>query len=642
VSKAKFTGKRPVVVDFETDGIEPRPDYPPKPVGVAIWEPGKKPYYLSWGHPTKNNCEVGKAKRVLSDIWKSGEDLLFQNAIFDLDVANVHLGLPLPPWHKVHDTLYTLFLKDPNASTFSLKPSAERYLGMKPEERDAIREWLIAHGIVAKNASDREVGKNISKAPGDIVGRYAIGDVIRTWKLHEKLYPDNVEAGMQRPYDRERQLMPILLENERCGMRFDVERAEKDLVAYKAASEKADAWLRKRLKAPGLNIDSDAELAEALDSAGIVTEWTYTPKSKKKSVGKKNLTHDKFKDQEVFKVLGYRNRLGTVMSLNLEPWAKMASAAGGYIFTHWNQVRGSGDKETGANTGRLTCSKFANVSKDFEDKNDGWSHPKKLSLPPLPLVRQYILPDKGDAWGHLDWSQQEFRLMGHYAEGEVLEAYQKDPRTDFHVLMHDRLVSEVGLDLKRRMVKITNFSIKYGAGAPRLADLLGLPVKDVIEVDPVTLKKTVTTGAATVIKGVKAATPSIAALDAQLKQRAKDGQPVRTWGGRLYYVEPPKYVEQFNRVMDFGYKQFSKLIQGSGADMMKEALIRYDQIKKDGRLLASVYDEANISAPPKAMKAECALLRQAMESMECDVPMLTDTDIGSSWGSLVPEKDWKP
>lgn len=610
---------RPIVVDFETQSIAPRPKYPPEPVGVAIMYPGKEPKYLAWGHPTENNCTKEKAREILLDLWKGARPLLFHNARFDLDVAEVHLGLQLPVWDRVHDTLYTLFLHDPHALSLSLKPAAERYLKMPPEERDAVADWLVEHGVIRK---DQNPGPHISKAPGDVVGRYAIGDVVRTWKLHELLH-GKLDAGMLRAYDRERRLMPILLENERQGLRFDTERALKDLPGYERAVQQADDWLRWRLAAPGLNVDSDEELADALDTAKVVTEWTLTPKKKERSTSKKYMTIEKFHDPKVFQILQYRNKLSTALSLNLRPWAEESQAADGYVYTEWTQVRQAhgNDGIAGARTGRPTCSKFINVPKDFEDKNDGFdfSIVQKVlpEVPDLPLVRKYLLPDKGHGWGHVDWSQQEFRIIAHYAEGELLEAYRENPRTDFHQLMQDRLKG-VGLDLQRRLVKIINFSIKYGSGAPALAGLLRIPVDE----------------AKAIINGVKQATPSVTALDLELKRRGREGIPIRTWGGRLYYCEPPRYSEKYRREMTFEYKLLSYLIQGSGADAVKEALIRYNEVKKNGRVLTAVYDEINISAPKKALKAEVKLLQEAMESLEFDVQMLTDADIGRSWGEL--------
>jgi DNA polymerase I-like protein with 3'-5' exonuclease and polymerase domains len=87
--------------------------------------------------------------------------------------------------------------------------------------------------------------------------------------------------------------------------------------------------------------------------------------------------------------------------------------------------------------------------------------------------------------------------------------------------------------------------------------------------------------------------------------------------------------------MSFEYKLLSYLIQGSGADAMKESIIRWDEVKgKDSRMLVTVYDENNISAPKKAMKKEMKILKDVMEGLEFDVPMLTDVEYGRSWGEL--------
>src|SRR5690606_23750968 len=103
-------------------------------------------------------------------------------------------------WHLIHDTHFLLFLADPHAKSFSLKPAAEKYLGMPPEEQEAVRDWVVDHGIVKKN--DTKWGAFISKAPGKLVGRYADGDVIRTRKLFDLLYHEVVvERGMGEAYD---------------------------------------------------------------------------------------------------------------------------------------------------------------------------------------------------------------------------------------------------------------------------------------------------------------------------------------------------------------------------------------------------------------------------------------------------------
>ena len=193
---------RPATVDFETKGIEGRPDYPPEPVSVSIKRWGKKPKFFAWGHLSGgNNCDKATAHRALVDVWKEPDGLLFQNAKFDVDVAEVHFDLPIPTWDRIHDTMFLIYLEDPRLPTFALKPSAEHFLGMPPEEQDAVKDWILqkdhklwieSHlGIDPKTGKRETVkpstfGKYIAYAPGDVVGPYADGDVIRTEKRFEK------------------------------------------------------------------------------------------------------------------------------------------------------------------------------------------------------------------------------------------------------------------------------------------------------------------------------------------------------------------------------------------------------------------------------------------------------------------------
>src|SRR5690606_10098918 len=113
--------------------------------GVSIKYPGRKSKYYSWGHVEKNNCSWGEAQKALKECWNHKDGLLFQNGKFDVDVAEVHMDLPIPPWNMIHDTMFLLFLDDPHQQELSLNPSAHRLLGMAPEEQDAVGEWLLTN-----------------------------------------------------------------------------------------------------------------------------------------------------------------------------------------------------------------------------------------------------------------------------------------------------------------------------------------------------------------------------------------------------------------------------------------------------------------------------------------------------------------
>lgn len=617
-----------ITADFETAGIQRRPDYPPKPAGISIMYPGeRKSRYYAWGHPTGNNCTERQGYAAVRKAWSAGLPLLFQNGKFDVDVAEIHCGVKRLDWSQYHDSMFLIFLYDPHASTYSLKPSAQRILGMAPEEQDHVRDWVLAHKreIEQKHGPFKpsEWGAYICEAPGDLVGKYADGDVIRTYKLFRKLFPIIHETGQMRAYDRERELMPLLLDNERAGMHVDIVGLERDIPQYRACLEKADVWLRKQLKAPGLNVDSDAEFAAALKSAGVVANFVQTPTGKD-SVSKNNLTADLFSDPRVFQVFGYRNRLTTCLTMFMERWHDIGKQTG-TIHTNWNQVRQSrSGGNNGTRTGRPSTSdpNFLNLSKTWYDKNDGYSHPKHMrSLIELPLVRKYILPDPGQVFCHRDYSQQELRLLAHFENHDLLNAYNENPRMDVHEFVANAIQSIIGLHVERRAAKVLNFGMLYGMGLGKLSVSLDTDVQ--------------------MAKRIKAAQlsalPGLRQLQDDIKAVAASGQPIRTWGGRTYYPEEPKVIN--GRLVDFVYKLLNYLIQGSAADFTKEAIIRYHKMRKDSRFLVTVYDEINISAPKAHVKREMAALREAMEGIEIDVPMLSDAKSGPNWGAITKYED---
>ena len=105
------TRPEPVIIDFETEAIQGRPNYPPKPVGFSIMKKGETTSrYYAWGHPTENNCTFEKAREVLRKVWDSKAPLLFHNAKFDVDVAQIHMGMATLPWQRIHDTMFLVYL----------------------------------------------------------------------------------------------------------------------------------------------------------------------------------------------------------------------------------------------------------------------------------------------------------------------------------------------------------------------------------------------------------------------------------------------------------------------------------------------------------------------------------------------------
>jgi DNA polymerase I-like protein with 3'-5' exonuclease and polymerase domains len=624
---------RPITVDFETHEIEPRPVYPPVPVSVAILEHGKKAEFWHWGHPNEHNCTKAQVKKRLRDVWKNPSGVLFHNAKFDLDVAQKHFALKLPPWHRIYDTLIEGFLYNPNMPVLSLKPLAENLLDEKPQERDRLKDWILENvRIDGKKIKPSEWGAYIAKAPANIVGPYCIGDVRRTKKLHE-FFMKNMptEGDWQAAYDRERKLFQVVIDMEAEGVPVDVDSLSKEIDRGNKALEKTDNWIRKRIKAPSdLNVGSRIALADALEEADLVDEWLMTEPSKTYPEGQRMVSIDGLKevlkDPVLLSVFEYRSLLNNQLRTFAVPWFNMSSGTG-KIYCQWNQVRQYGERKrgsVGARTGRLSSSpNFQNIPMELRAITSARRLSKAMrdaGVLQVPFhdndchlidLRGHVVAPRGWRLFDEDYSQQELRILAHFCGGNLLEAYLANVDLDLHQYARELINQQLGSSYERKPIKNTGFGIIYGMGLDHLAED--------IEADRET--------AAILRKTYKEIFPGMAALEKTLK---RDKYCI-TWGGRYNPVEDPKFIKGAYR--SFEYKLLNTLIQGSAADCTKEAMIRYDaeKDKHEGQLLISVHDELLGIARTKGAARAAGALRTAMESVEFDLHMKAEGQRGKSW-----------
>jgi DNA polymerase I-like protein with 3'-5' exonuclease and polymerase domains len=129
------------------------------------------------------------------------------------------------------------------------------------------------------------------------------------------------------------------------------------------------------------------------------------------------------------------------------------------------------------------------------------------------------------------------------------------------------------------------------------------------------------------------AIPGIRILSNALRQRGRNGLPLRTWGGRLYLPEAPRLIKGVMR--SFEYKLLNYLIQGSAADQTKQTIIDWDQMYgNDGLFLAALHDEINLSIPRDYWINGMAHLQEVMNRARFDVPMLSEGFVGPNFGDL--------
>jgi DNA polymerase-1 len=596
-------------LDFETEGIRDNTSWhPPKPVGVAFKHEGGSSIYLGWGHPIGNNCDWERGKAEVAAIITSGEPILCHHSKFDLSVAAYWFDLPWPKDSLlIHDTMYLIFLHDPYSPNLKLKPNAERLLNMAPDAQDKLEEWIRRN---IDGANNKDWGAYISLAPGELVGEYACADVDMTYELFQLLMPTIEGQGMVEAYQREQRLMPILYGSEKKGVRCDTNRLAHDLDIYEKALVEVENNLGVKVGQKDVDWGNPASMADALDAGGLIGEWIRTPTGRR-SVAKDNIALA-CNDPEAVVLLSYRQALATSLQTFMRPW-KQDSSTDGRLHTTWNQVRTDlGGGSVGTRTGRLSGARpyLMNISNEYDITIPA-------GLPDPPLMRRYLLPEEGHVWLKRDFSSQEIRICAHYEDGQLLEAYIQNPSLDPHALAQEIILAQSQLELARKHVKITAFRIIYGSGIPGLASGLGVD----------------NARAARTLDAYFRAFPGIAQLSKDTKRRGHSGRPITTWGGRIYYTEPPKLIK--GRMRSFEYKLLNYLIQGSAADQTKECVIRWDeQRNQDAVFLATVHDEINISAPMEIWRADMDDLRHVMDADLFDVPFQSEGFVGPNWFDL--------
>lgn len=615
-------------VDFETESIEKRPVYPPVPVGVALEIDGRSEY-MAWGHPCENNCTKAQAIKELKSVYRTTRPV-FHNAAFDIYVGHVHLGLPMLSGKDFEDTLFLAYLHDPRDLSLSLKPLAEKYLDMPAKEQDKLREWIIEHIYGGKKDSKKNPwGAHIAEAPGKLVGTYAKGDIIRTKKLFNYFFPYIEEQGMVEAYEREKDLVDVFEHDmSQVGLKVRTKALQRDTKIWVRNKDEAAAKIRKIVKCKDLNVDSDIDLADAMESSGNISEWVYTEKGNR-SVSKVNLPKA-CSNKKLNAYIAYYNVMGTFISTFANNWLDSALNYGGRVYPSFNQVRSPEDwsgRKGGTRTGRPSSydPNFFNIPRNQDDADPFLVKliDKELKGAILPWMRNYIVPDDGCWFGLRDYNQQELRILAHFEEGLLFTSYLENPRTKVHHMVGDLIYEETGHRYPHKHVKVVNFGVVYGMGVP------GIQLK--------------TNSSWEEAKALKEAhgivLPGVKDLSKSITKWTRKGNPIYTWGGREYYAEPPKMVG--NRKKDFYYKMLNYVIQGSAADCTKEAMRRYNQVKhEDARMALQVYDEIVGNFPKKLFKQEMLKLKDCMESVEFDVPMLTDGKIGKvSWGEAIDYKD---
>ena len=565
-------------------------------VGYAVAVDGWAGYFPV-AHGGGGNLDRGLVERWIRKVLATPADKIMHNAAYD---AGWLMASGFTIKGRIIDTMVAAPLLDENRFSFSLNSLGFEYLKETKSEQ-ALKDAANDFGVHAK--------KELWKLPAMYVGAYAEQDAALTLKLwnHFKILLRKEEVDSI--FSLETDLLPIIIELTRKGIRFDRDKCEQQIEAMRRKEEKCLSEIK---KTAGVKVDiwAAASISTAFDKLGI-----QYPKS---ATGLPSFTKS-FLDSHphpIARLIVEARELNKTHGTFLSPYLNF-SAKDGRIHPHVNQIRSD---EGGTVTGRLSM-----------------ANPNLQQVPARheiigPLVRSLFLPEEGQLWAANDFSSQEPRLLVHYAtllglpgSETVAQAYRENPDTDFHQMVADMA------GIERKQAKTIGLGLMYGMGKQKLANQLDIPLEEASEL------------IGTFHSKVPFLRGTVDAVMRRIENRASGGA-ISTLLGRkcrfplwepadwgihkaLPYEEAAaKYGSRIKRAMT--YKGLNRLIQGSAADQTKAAMIALH--KAGFRILLQVHDEIALSVDNQDQAKEAADIMAKAVNLE--VPSRVDVEAGPSWG----------
>jgi len=565
-------------------------------IGFAVATEGWQGYY-PFNHFGGGNLIKEQVLKYMRDVCKLPCRKIFHNAQYDVGWLQAY-GIDV--CGEIVDTMIAGALIDENRYTYRLNALAKDYLGELKAETD-LNEAAKAHGVDPK--------MDMWKLPAEHVGYYAEQDARLTYLLWQRFKHELNIQSLTTIWELERKLLPLIIKMRSKGIRVDVGRAEqlqKDFIVR----EKVILQKIKQLVGKDIDIWAARQIGFAFDKLGI--EYPKTPKSGEPSFTQNWLINS---EHEISKYIVQAREINKFHNTFLNSIMR---------FEHKGRIHGEIQQlksdSGGTVSGRLSMTNPNLQQLPARNKEFG------------PLIRGLFLPEEGYKWGAFDYSQQEPRLVVHYAssigegfEGsnELVEAYT-NADADFHQTVADL----VGID--RKQAKTIGLGLMYGMGKNKLSTMLGVSFNEAQEL----------------ITKYNRKAPFVKLLSDRCMKKANEQGIIRTklgrkcrfemWEPRDFGIHTPEKFE--NAVAKYGsnnikraftYKALNRLIQGSAADQTKQAVIACHE---QGYLpMLQIHDELcfNIQSDEDIKK-----IKEAMEScVTLKVPSVVDVAIGNDFGA---------
>ena len=562
--------------------------------GIAVAVEGWSAYYPV-DHEGGGNMDKTKVFNYFRKALKSDAIKIFHNAMYDvswLRAEGIKVNGPIV------DTMIATALVDENRRRYDLNTCAREYIGKGKDEAalyNAAKDW----GVDAK--------AEMYKLPAMYVGAYAEKDAEITLELWTYLKKEIINQDLQAIFKLETDLFPCLVDMRFLGVRVDIERAHQ---LKEKLIEEEKLCLKEVKKETGVDVQiwaarSIAQAFEKLDLSFDRTEKTNSPSFTKNFL--QNHPHP------LVKRIARAREINKAHTTFIDTILKHSYK--GRIYSEINQLRSDNG---GTVTGRFSYSNPNLQQIPARDKVLG------------PMIRSLFLPEEKCKWGVFDYSQQEPRLVVHYAAlqnlygvNEVVEEYNKGD-ADFHSIVADMA------DIPRSQAKTINLGLFYGMGKNKLQAELGVSKDKSDEL----------------FKKYHSQVPFVKQLMDAVMRRAQESGKIRTLLGRVCRFplwEPAQFgihkaLTHEEALREHGpgikraytYKALNRLIQGSAADMTKKAML--DLYNEGITPHIQVHDELDISVEDDIKAQKIKQIRESAVTLE--VPNKIDYEFGTNWGNI--------
>ena len=589
--------------------------------GIAVAVSPKDSWYFPIGHEVGKNLDKEQVFAWCKDnLTTPGQVTVGANLLYDLDFLQ-EVGVDIP--EPFYDILFAEPLIDENQYKYNLESVSQKYLG---EGKDEGELWKWAKDNIGGHITEKVVKSNIWRMPGNLVAKYAKADTtlpLQVMGHQEKILQlENLTELSQMEHD----LIPLLLAMRRKGVKVDIGKSEE------VSGELGDRIkeLQQELNETAgfeVNTNAGASLAKLFDNMNL--GYNRTAK------GNPSFTAPFFES--------LNHPVGQIIR-NLKKYTKAKDTfVDGYI----NKFQL--DSRVHCLFHPLKTGNEGTVSGRFSS-----TLPNLQNIPARdpylgPLIRSMFIPEEGEDWIKMDYSQIEPRIMLHYAQGMVAEdlrrAYALDPTLDCYDSMLQSMPS-----LGRKKVKTIYLGASYGMGQKKMAEQLGMSLKeaepffeDFHKGAPYVKEMAYKTSDRARSRGcIRTLMHRRARFNQWTSSDWKSTQEARKLGLKTIFDSKKEAQETFPRhrlQRANTHKALNRLIQGGAADVMKKAMV--DVWKSGvcdvlGAPLLTVHDELDFSVPrtKQALEAMQEAKRIMEQTVNLKVPLLVDIERGPDWGNV--------